>query len=108
MQAEPHDLPYPRFFTVDEVAAIFRLTPAAIRRMIRAKEFPAIKIGKEYRIPQQAIENILNPIRPENPTDAGFGMWKEKKLPRGEDWVHRTRQSDTRSLTEYLRDLDGE
>jgi excisionase family DNA binding protein len=98
----------PQLFTVDEVAKIFRLTQAAIRRMIRAKELPAIKFGKEYRIPQSVIQNILNPLTDANLKDAGFGLWKTEKSPRGEAWVRKTRDSDTRGLSEYLQVLDEE
>lgn len=98
----------PQLFTVDEVAQIFRLTQAAIRRMIRTKELPAIKFGKEYRIPQSVIQNILNPLNSATFKDAGFGLWKAAKLPRGETWLRKKRDTDPRDLSDYLKDLDTE
>ncbi len=96
----------PLLFTVDEVAKIFRLTQAAIRRMIRDKEIPAIKLGKEYRIPQQVVQNILNPLTQANLTTAGFGVFKGKKLPSAEEFVRQIRDDDPRGLNEYLADLN--
>ncbi|HBF12346.1 MAG TPA: hypothetical protein DDW49_02990 [Deltaproteobacteria bacterium] len=93
-------------FTVSEVAEAFRLTEAAIRRLIRVKKIPAIRIGKEYRIPEQVVHNILNPINESTATDAGFGLFKGKKHPEGSVWVEKNRQKDKRSLNEILNDLE--
>lgn len=97
----------PRLLTVEEVARIFRLTPAAIRRMIRAREFPALRIGREYRIPERVVENMLGSLNEGNLKDAAFGLWKGSGSPRGETWVRKHRDSDRRSLEEILKDLEG-
>lgn len=97
----------PRLLTVEEVARVFRLTPAAIRRMIRAKDFPALRIGREYRIPERVVENILGSFNERNLKDAAFGLWKGPGLPRGETWVRKHRDSDRRSLEEILKDLEA-
>lgn len=93
-------------FTVKEIAQVFRLTDAAIRRMIRDKELPAIQIGREYRIPRHVVEKILHPLHEGNLKATGFGLWKNKKNPRGEDWVRRYRDADKRTLEELLKDLE--
>ena len=95
-------------FTVEEVARIFRLTEAAIRRLIRVREIPAIRFGKEYRIPRQFVENKLSPITDETLEFSGFGVWKGKKYPSGEDWVSEHRKNEKRSLAQYVEDLEKE
>lgn len=96
---------FPQLFTVDEVARVFRFTRAAIRRMIRAQELPAIRIGKEYRIPRQVVENILNPLTEKNLEAAAYGLWRGKKYPEGAQWVRHHRDTDTRTLEELLEEL---
>lgn len=96
---------YPSLLTVEEVALAFRLTRAAIRRMIRAKEIPAIKIGKEYRIPEQVVKNLLNPLTEQSLTDAAFGLWKGGKYPSGPEWVHEHRKKNKKNLDELLEAL---
>ncbi|KPU45323.1 helix-turn-helix domain protein [Oxobacter pfennigii] len=46
--------------TVDEVADILRTTPNTIYRWLRAGKFPGVKIGKEWRIKREALEERLN------------------------------------------------
>lgn len=99
---------FPQLLTVEEVAQIFRLTQAAIRRMIRAHELPAVRIGKEYRIPRHIIENILSPLSEDNLKEAAFGLWKGKKYPSGETWVRHFRDSDPRTLEEMLKELEND
>jgi excisionase family DNA binding protein len=98
---------YPHLLTVDEFAQIFRLTQAAIRRMIRSKEIPAIKIGKEYRIAEQVVHNLLNPISEENLEHAGFGLWKGKNNPKGEVWVENHRKKNAKNLDALLKELES-
>lgn len=50
--------------TVDEVAPMVRMSDQGLYRAIREKQFPAIKIGSQIRIPESAvnawIESQLN------------------------------------------------
>ena len=39
-----------RLLTVDELAALWQVSPRSIRRMIQAKEFPVIRIGRSVRM----------------------------------------------------------
>jgi len=43
----PHDAPLPeRLLTVEEAAAILRTHPDCVYRMIRAKQLPAVRLGR--------------------------------------------------------------
>lgn len=97
---------FPQLLTVSEVADIFRLTQAAIRRMVRAREIPAIRIGKEYRIPKQVVHNILNPLTDQTLKEAGFGIWTHKKNPEGSQWLRRQRSQERRTLAEVIKDIE--
>ena len=99
---------FPQFFTVEEVAEIFRFTTVAIRRLIHRQEIPAIKIGKEYRISKQAIDTLTRTLTEKTAKAAAFGMWNKKTNPSGEQWVWKHRKSDVRSLAELLKDLEAQ
>lgn len=45
-----------QFYTVKEIADILKLSTQQIRRMLRDKEIPAIKLGNEWRIPKKEFE----------------------------------------------------
>jgi len=47
-------------YTVDEVAAILKVTPKTVRDWIALRGLPAAKLGKEYRIPKGELESWLN------------------------------------------------
>ncbi len=97
---------FPLLLTVAEVARLFRMTQAAIRRMIRAKEMPALKIGKEYRIAEHVVQSMLQPLTEHNLAEAGFGLWKGRRHPRGEDWVRKQRRGPAKTLEELLREME--
>ena len=96
---------YEPLLTVAEVAKIFRLTEAGIRKMIKGKRLPAVRLGREYRIPQYAVNNIFSPFSHITPEEAGFGMWKTKGPRSPEKWVREIREKDPRTLDELLNDL---
>jgi len=50
------------YLTVEEFANLMRVTPMTVRRLARAGQLNAIKVGRQYRIP-----------RPSHPTLAGGG-----------------------------------
>lgn len=41
-----------RLFTVHEIATALRVSPATVLRRIRAGELPAIRVGREWRVPE--------------------------------------------------------
>ncbi|TYL50404.1 helix-turn-helix domain-containing protein [Agromyces mariniharenae] len=43
------------YLTPDEVAAIYRVTGATIRRLIRTGEMRAVRVGSQWRIPRSAL-----------------------------------------------------
>jgi excisionase family DNA binding protein len=43
-------LPFPSFWRIDELARLLELEPAAVRRMIGAREIPSFWVGGEYRV----------------------------------------------------------
>ena len=45
--------------TVKEVAAQLRTTGQQIRKMIANEELPAVKVGREWRIPMESIHMFL-------------------------------------------------
>lgn len=49
-----------KFMTVTEVADMMRVSRMTIYRMIHAGELPAIRFGRSYRVPQNAVEEILS------------------------------------------------
>lgn len=61
--------------TTREVQSLVRLNRVTIYRLIRDGEFPAIKIGGQWRFPRKAIETWLSgkssPQRPRQTSEAG-------------------------------------
>lgn len=50
---------YPSVLTISDVAQIFNVTPATIRKHIKNSNLPHIKIGKLTRIPKGALITYL-------------------------------------------------
>lgn len=48
-----------RFLTVAEVAAILRVSRMTVYRLVHSGELPAVRVGKSYRVPQQAVDDYL-------------------------------------------------
>lgn len=47
------------FLTVAEVAALMRVSNMTVYRMVHAGELPAVRFGRSYRVPQNAVESYL-------------------------------------------------
>lgn len=45
--------------TVKEAAALLKTSRQQIRRMIQSGELPAVKVGREWRIPRESISDLL-------------------------------------------------
>ena len=52
--------PSPRFMTVSEVADVMRVSKMTVYRLIHAGELPAIRVGKSFRVPQGAVDHLLD------------------------------------------------
>jgi excisionase family DNA binding protein len=67
-----------QLLTVREVAKILRLSVGAVRNLIVQKEIPALRLGKQYRIPKYVIDNLLTPLLGESVESLGFGIWRSE------------------------------
>lgn len=45
--------------TVQEVAALLKTSRQQVRKLIREQLLPAVKIGREYRIPAEYLDAFL-------------------------------------------------
>ena len=48
-----------KFLTVAEVAALMRVSKMTVYRMVHAGELPAIRVGRSFRVPEQAVHDYL-------------------------------------------------
>lgn len=48
-----------RFLTVAEVAAIMQVSKMTVYRLTHSGELPAIRVGRSFRIPEQAVYDYL-------------------------------------------------
>ncbi len=48
-----------RFVTVAEVAAIMRVSKMTVYRLVHAGELPAVRVGRSFRVPEQAVHDYL-------------------------------------------------
>ncbi|MGO1181718.1 MAG: helix-turn-helix domain-containing protein [Micrococcaceae bacterium] len=49
-----------KFMTVNEVAEMMRVSRMTVYRMIHAGELPAVRFGRSYRVPENAVQEILS------------------------------------------------
>ena len=60
----------PRFVTVAEVAQLMRVSKMTVYRMIHAGELPAMRVGKSFRVPQIAVQQLI---------DSGLEAWSDER-----------------------------
>lgn len=48
-----------RFLTIAEVATVIRVSRMTVYRLVHNGELPAIRVGRSFRIPQQAVTDYL-------------------------------------------------
>lgn len=48
------------FMTVAEVAAIMRVSKMTVYRLVHAGELPAVRVGRSFRVPEDAVHEYLN------------------------------------------------
>jgi excisionase family DNA binding protein len=46
-------------FTVEEIAAILRVSPKVVRGLIHRGELKAVRVGKQYRISKTVLDAYL-------------------------------------------------
>jgi len=52
-------------YTTAQAAELLHMRPDSITRKIRQGEIRAVKIGKQYLIPREALERLLEPQAPQ-------------------------------------------
>lgn len=60
------DVARAKFLTVAEVADIMRVSRMTVYRLVHSGELPAIRVGKSFRVPEEALTQYLR----ESATDA--------------------------------------
>jgi excisionase family DNA binding protein len=48
-----------RFLTVGEVAGVMRVSKMTVYRLVHSGELPAIRVGRSFRVPEQAVHDYL-------------------------------------------------
>ena len=48
-----------KFLTVAEVAAVMRVSKMTVYRMVHAGDLPAVRVGRSFRVPEQAVHDYL-------------------------------------------------
>jgi excisionase family DNA binding protein len=59
MTAEATPLSDVRFLTVAEVATIMRVSKMTVYRLVHSGELEAIRVGRSFRVPEQAVNQYL-------------------------------------------------
>ena len=48
-----------RFLTVAEVATIMRVSKMTVYRLVHSGELEAVRVGRSFRVPEQAVNQYL-------------------------------------------------
>ena len=48
-----------KFLTVAEVATAMRVSKLTVYRLVHGGELPAIRVGRSFRVPEQAVHDYL-------------------------------------------------
>ncbi len=56
-----------RFLTVVEVADLMRVSRMTVYRLVHAGELPAVRVGRSFRVPQDALDAYLRSSRTVEP-----------------------------------------
>jgi excisionase family DNA binding protein len=62
-----------RFLTVAEVAAVMGVSKMTVYRLVHSGEFPAIRVGRSFRVPEQAVHDYLAEFAEEE-LAVGYGL----------------------------------
>ncbi|RMI09129.1 helix-turn-helix domain-containing protein [Cellulomonas triticagri] len=52
-----------RFLTVAEVAEVMRVSKMTVYRLLHSGEMPAVRVGRSFRVPQDALDHYLSTAR---------------------------------------------
>ncbi|PXA70388.1 helix-turn-helix domain-containing protein [Cryobacterium arcticum] len=53
-----------RFLTVAEVADLMRVSRMTVYRLVHAGELPAVRFGRSFRVPEEAVLRAIEPPVP--------------------------------------------
>lgn len=59
-----------RFLTVAEVAEVMRVSKMTVYRLLHSGEMPAVRVGRSFRVPQDALDHYLSTARLDLGADA--------------------------------------
>ena len=59
MAADENTLGQIQFLTVAEVAAVMRVSKMTVYRLVHSGHLPAIRVGRSFRVPEQAVHEYL-------------------------------------------------
>ncbi len=99
---------YDSVYSINEVARIFKLTPRAVRALIREGNLPAIRLGQHYRVPKSVVDAFFTqPLKTHfAPEDLGFGLWKSHRNALDSvTRVNRIRKRNRKTLKETVAEL---
>ncbi|MET7715465.1 helix-turn-helix domain-containing protein [Streptomyces sp. NPDC005407] len=48
-----------KFLTVAEVASVMRVSKMTVYRLVHGGHLPAIRVGRSFRVPEQAVHEYL-------------------------------------------------
>ena len=48
-----------RYLTVEEVAGVMRVSKMTVYRLLHSGELPGVRVGRSFRVPQDALEAYL-------------------------------------------------
>lgn len=81
---------------------MFKLSPEAVRTLIRKGEIPAIRLGAHYRIQQDVVDRYFAQTLP--PEERGFGMWKRRSVA-SIMYVNKLRNQNRRTPEAFLKEM---
>lgn len=50
---------YPKLLSPEEVAKILRISPAAVRHLLRTEQLRGVRIGGSWRVSEETIAELL-------------------------------------------------
>ncbi|MQA04419.1 MAG: helix-turn-helix domain-containing protein [Streptosporangiales bacterium] len=58
-----------KFLTVAEVATVMRVSKMTVYRLLHAGELPAVRVGRSFRVPEQAVYDYFRHSPASRPAD---------------------------------------
>ena len=49
-----------RFLTVQEVAALMRVSKMTVYRLVHSGELASVRVGRSFRVPERAVHDYLH------------------------------------------------